>query len=60
GAHFSAHPNSGNGVHNPAFLEALLLASIGHVRASYGIQPSPAFQPMPQLGWVSPANPSQE
>jgi hypothetical protein len=60
GAHFSAHPNSGNGVHNPALLEALLLASIGHVRASYGVQPSPAFEPMPQLAGVSSANPSQE
>ncbi len=60
GAHFSAHPNSGNGVHNPALLEALLLASIGHVRASYGVQPSPAFESMPQLAGASPDDPSQE
>ncbi len=60
GGHFSSHPNSGNGVHNPSLLEALLLASIQHVRASYGVQPSPAFEPMPQLAGVSSANPSQE
>ncbi len=38
GAHFGSHPNSGNGVHNPHLLEALLLASIGDVRSAYGIR----------------------
>ena len=35
GKHFSSHPNSGNGVHNPHLLEALLLANIGEVRRFY-------------------------
>jgi predicted CXXCH cytochrome family protein len=38
GVHFGSHPNSGNGVHNPHLLEALLLASIGDVRRAYGLQ----------------------
>jgi hypothetical protein len=38
GVHFSSHPNSGNGVHNPHLIEALLLASIGEVRKAYGLQ----------------------
>ncbi|MBT8398568.1 MAG: cytochrome c3 family protein, partial [Gemmatimonadetes bacterium] len=38
GVHFSSHPNSGNGVHNPHLLKALLLASIGEVRSAYGLQ----------------------
>ncbi len=38
GAHFASHPNSGNGVHNPHLLEALLLASIGDIRSAYGLQ----------------------
>jgi predicted CXXCH cytochrome family protein len=37
GGSFSSHPNSGNGVHNPHLLEALLLASIGEVRSHYGL-----------------------
>jgi hypothetical protein len=41
GKHFSSHPNSGNGVHNPHLLEALLLASIGEVRRYYDLQTSP-------------------
>lgn len=45
GAHFSSHPNSGNGVHNPYLLRNLLLASIGHVRKAYALQPSPGFNP---------------
>jgi hypothetical protein len=49
-AHFSSHPNSGNGVHNPHFLENLLLVSIGHVREAYSLAPSPGFDPTPQLG----------
>jgi predicted CXXCH cytochrome family protein len=40
GGHFSSHPNSGNGVHNPHLLEALLLASLKDVRDSYGLQPA--------------------
>ncbi len=39
--HFSSHPISGNGVHNPPFLEALLKASILHAIDFYGI-PAPA------------------
>lgn len=35
---FSSHPSSGNGVHNPHLLEALLLASIGEVRSAYGLR----------------------
>lgn len=38
GEGFSSHPNSGNGVHNPHLLEKLLLASIGEVRRTYGLQ----------------------
>jgi predicted CXXCH cytochrome family protein len=38
GASFSAHRSSGNGVHNPHLLEALLLASIGDVRSAYGLR----------------------
>jgi hypothetical protein len=49
-AHFSSHPNSGNGVHNPHLLENLLLASIGHVRDAYSLSTSPGFDPTPQLG----------
>jgi hypothetical protein len=37
GKHFSSHPNSGNGVHNPHLLEALLLANIGEVRRFYDL-----------------------
>jgi hypothetical protein len=37
GGSFSSHPNSGNGVHNPHLLEALLLASIGEVRSHYDL-----------------------
>jgi predicted CXXCH cytochrome family protein len=40
GKEFSAHPNSGNGVHNPHLLKALLLASIGEVRSYYGLAAS--------------------
>jgi predicted CXXCH cytochrome family protein len=36
--HFGSHPSSGNGVHNPHLLEALLLASIGEVREAYGLR----------------------
>jgi predicted CXXCH cytochrome family protein len=35
--HFSAHHTAGNGVHNPAFLEALLKASIQGAADFYGI-----------------------
>lgn len=38
GVAFSSHPSSGNGVHNPHLLEALLLASIGDVRSAYGLR----------------------
>jgi predicted CXXCH cytochrome family protein len=38
GVDFSSHPNSGNGVHNPHLLEALLLASIGDVREAYDLR----------------------
>jgi hypothetical protein len=41
GGHFSSHPNSGNSVHNPHLLEALLLASIAEVRSSYRLPPNP-------------------
>lgn len=60
GAHFSSHPNSGNGVHNPHLLEALLLASIGHVRNVYGAQPNPGFDPTPQLAGDAISGPHQE
>jgi hypothetical protein len=60
GAHFSSHPNSGNGVHNPHLLEALLLASIGHVRDSYGAEPSPGFDPTPHLTGHGSSGPDQE
>lgn len=60
GKQFSAHPSSGNGVHNPHLLEALLLASIGHVRDVYGVSPSPGFEAASQLGQDPPADPSEE
>ena len=44
GSSFSSHPNSGNGVHNPHLLEALLLASIGDVRSSYGLPALPGLE----------------
>jgi predicted CXXCH cytochrome family protein len=53
GAHFSSHPNSGNGVHNPHLLQDLLLASIGHVREAYSLERSPglgAASPSPEPG----------
>jgi predicted CXXCH cytochrome family protein len=41
---FSGHRSSGNGVHNPPFLEALLKASIQHAIDFYGIPaPAPGF-----------------
>ncbi len=49
GQHFGSHPNSGNGVHNPFLLEALLTASIDAVIDEYGVQPSPSYDPTPQL-----------
>jgi predicted CXXCH cytochrome family protein len=60
GASFSSHPNSGNGVHNPHLLEALLLASIGHVRDTYGARPSPAFDPTPHLAGGPASGPEKE
>ncbi|MGE3616517.1 MAG: cytochrome c3 family protein [Gemmatimonadales bacterium] len=41
GRTFSTHPASGNGVHNPFLLEALLTASISAVRAEYGFPAPP-------------------
>jgi predicted CXXCH cytochrome family protein len=38
---FSGHPSSGNGVHNPPFLEALLKASIQYAIDTYAL-PAPA------------------
>lgn len=60
GVHFSSHPNSGNGAHNPHLLEALLLASIRDVRESYGAAPSPAFDATPQLTGNQFPNPNQD
>ena len=41
---FSGHPASGNGVHNPPLIEALLKASIQHAIDFYGIPaPAPGF-----------------
>lgn len=39
GITFSAHKASGNGVHNPFFLEALLNATISAVMTEYGLAP---------------------
>ena len=51
GIHFGAHKGSGNGVHNPFLLKALLLASIDAVEAEYGVsalmQPSVTLTPPP-------------
>jgi len=55
GGHFSSHPNSGNGVHNPHLLEELLLASIGDVRSVYGLQPSPGEPQQDQAGGAGPS-----
>jgi predicted CXXCH cytochrome family protein len=41
--HISSHPTSGNGVHNPKFLRALMIASINEGAAHYGVtNPLPA------------------
>ncbi len=45
GIHFSAHKGSGNGVHNPFLLEALLSASIDAVVDEYGVTPSAQYDP---------------
>lgn len=39
GVHFGAHPTSGNGVHNPPFLRALLTASLAHGASVYNVAP---------------------
>ncbi len=49
GVHFSAHQASANGVHNPFFLEALLLASIQALIDHYGVTPAPGVDLAPQL-----------
>jgi hypothetical protein len=49
GNHFSAHKASGNGVHNPFILEALLLASIEAVKDTYGVLASPGIDLSSQL-----------
>jgi predicted CXXCH cytochrome family protein len=40
GRTFSAHYSSGEGVHNPFLLEALMIASIQAVENTYGVSPS--------------------
>lgn len=45
GRSFSAHYSSGEGVHNPFLLEALLIASINAVTKDYGLAP-PAGLPL--------------
>jgi len=50
GKAFSAHPNSGNGVHNPHLLKALLLASIGEVRSYYGLPAAAPPEGLPAQG----------
>jgi len=37
GQHFGTHYSSGEGVHNPFLLKALLIASINDVRSTYGL-----------------------
>ena len=55
GQSFSAHKSSGEGVHNPPLLEALLTSSIQAVIDGYGLVPSPGpdltqrFTPPPGL-----------
>ncbi len=43
GNSFSAHPSSGNGVHNAELLKLLLYKSIQATIEEYGLQPSPHF-----------------
>jgi predicted CXXCH cytochrome family protein len=43
GRGFSTHPASGNGVHNPFLLQALLAASIDAVRTEYGLPAPPHY-----------------
>jgi hypothetical protein len=45
----AAHKGSGEGVHNPFLLEALLLASIDAVEERYGVRASPSLMRAPQL-----------
>jgi predicted CXXCH cytochrome family protein len=47
--HQGAHKASGDGVHNPFLLEALLIASIEAVEDAYGVQASPRLVRTPQL-----------
>jgi len=37
--HFSSHPTSGNGVHNPTFLDAIMKASLAMGASFYGVAP---------------------
>jgi hypothetical protein len=43
GVNFATHMASGNGVHNPFLLQALLSASIDAVRTSYGLPAPPNY-----------------
>ncbi|HXV86652.1 MAG TPA: cytochrome c3 family protein, partial [Gemmatimonadales bacterium] len=44
----TAHKSSGEGVHNPFLLEALLLGSLNAVRAQYGVS-APPFDETPRM-----------
>jgi predicted CXXCH cytochrome family protein len=44
----TAHKSSGEGVHNPFLLEALMLASLSYLQDYYGV-PGPALDLQPQL-----------
>ncbi|NIN09973.1 MAG: hypothetical protein GTN62_01020 [Gemmatimonadales bacterium] len=51
--HFSAHPASANGVHNPPFLDALLKASIQHAISHYSLPAPPAYVDL-TFRWARP------
>ena len=49
GRSFRGHKSSGEGVHNPALLEALLTSSIQAVMDEYGLVPPPGLDLTPQF-----------
>jgi hypothetical protein len=50
---FATHMASGNGVHNPFLLKALLLSSIATMHSAYGL-PSPPMRNAEMLGPLPP------
>lgn len=49
GKGWAAHASSGNGVHNPFLIEALLTASIAQLKTTYGFPAPPMPQPVQSI-----------